>query len=57
MRRVVSEIINEDRWLPDMLAIVDYLQEQNYAVYRSHRKRTLKRYRRRMAARKMRKVS
>ncbi len=57
MRRVVSEIINEERCLSDMIAIVDYLQQQNYAVYRSHRKRTLKRLRRRMASRKKRKVS
>jgi len=38
--------------LADILDIIDYRQQQNYAAYRCHRKRTLRRNKRRSAARK-----
>jgi hypothetical protein len=51
--QLVAYVIRDemDR-LSDILAIIDYRQRQNYAAYRSHRKRTLRRRKRRSAARK-----
>jgi hypothetical protein len=36
----------------DLMATLDYVQRRNHAAYRSHRKRTLKKYRQRSKAKR-----
>jgi SRSO17 transposase len=51
--QLVAYVIREemDR-LADILDIIDYRQQQNYAAYRTHRKRTLRRHKQRSSTRK-----
>ena len=52
-RQLIAQAIEEEaRPLRDVLAILHYRQSRNYAVYRSHRKRTLKRLHQRLKLRK-----
>lgn len=57
VRQLVANIIDEEKCLSDILAIVDYRQHRNHAAYLSHRKRTLHRHRKSGSGVQKRKVS